>query len=464
MTQRCLIMNPCDYLIHGQHRALIRRGQGGNIAYMTIDAVGEVDPRQARSAFTTALGRSPVTLGRLGFTIAGGRAGWRLPDRPAEKAAALAERAYTFMDLRDDPASESHLAAACESRYAVDWPLSVGPQVSLEHYSLPDRCCRFVLRWPHCLMDAEGAQRFLADIAACGAAAAAAAESPPRSPALSPADEAVDPLRGYSWRERLGLARRGLRLQRRHRNLAVVAPNPGTREPFRGHAAAHVHFDACQVEQIHAAARRAMPPGIGLYTRYLAACVFLALDRVYRGLTLESPAYCLTLPDRVTLVDRRTGEPLRRPLHGNYLVSPVITATREEAADIRRLGETIQRQVMEYREARGDLCQWALLWMASFLRASAQRVLLALPLGFERLSSGFSCYREVDPPLRTFLGAEVLNLYGGGPLPTPPGWNPVFSRYGDRLTLSLSWNRPAIPDEVAHRYLRYMEEECLTPR
>jgi len=458
------LLNPCDYLILGQHLALARRRQGGNVAYMTVDIRGEVDPRLAQSALAAALRRTPPTFARLGFTPVGGRACWRWCDSPAAVAAAAA-RAYHYADLTGDADAASRLTGFFDARYSGNWPMSVGPQVSLEHYALPDRRSRFILRWPHCLMDAEGAQRFLADVASGGTPLVdVPADQPPPPPILGPVGEPVDPLREYSWAERLRLARCGLRLQGRHRGLEFAPLVRASGVPFRGHAAVHRHFDAQETQRIQTHARNSTPPGAGLYTRYLAACVLRAVDRVYQSLTTQSPAYCITLPDRVTLADRRTGGPVPRPLHGNYLVSPVVAATREEVADFRRLGETLQRQVTEYRAAQGDLCQWALLWTASFLHATAQRVLLSLPLGFERLSSGFSCYREVDPPLRTFLGAEVLDLYGGGPLPTPPGWNPVFSRFGDRLTLSLSWNRPAIPDEVAHRYLRYIEEECLTPR
>ncbi len=458
------LLNPCDYLILGQHLALARRKQGGNVAYMAVDIRGRVDPGSARSALAAALRRTPPAMARLGFTVAGGRACWRWSASPAAVDAAVA-RAYHHADLSGDADSAARLVRLFEARYSGNWPMFDGPQVSLEHYALPDGRGRFILRWPHCLMDAEGAQRFLADVASGGSVAAdVPAGRLPALPPLGPVKEPADPLRGYSWVERLRLARRGLGLQGRHRGLEFAPFVRAADGPFRGHAAAHRHFDAEETQRIQTHARNSTPPGAGLYTRYLAACVLRAVDRVSRSLTRESPAYCLTLPDRVTMAERRTGAPLPRPVHGNYLVSPVVAATRAEVADFRLLGEAIQRQVTEYREAQGDLGQWALLWMASFLRAGAQRVLLTLPLGFERLSTGFSCYREVDPPLRTFLGAEVLNLYGGGPLPTPPGWNPVFSRFRDRLTLSLTWNRPAIPDEAAHRYLRYIEEECLTPR
>ena len=86
---------------------------------------------------------------------------------------------------------------------------------------------------------------------------------------------------------------------------------------------------------------------------------------------------------------------------------------------------------------------------------------MRLPLGFEALSSGFSYYRQLPALPRTLGGASVRNLWGAGPLPTPPAWNPTFSIYGQTLNLSLTYARPAISDALAEQYVACVEREIL---
>jgi hypothetical protein len=460
-------LNPCDYLYYAHHRMLERTVRIGNFAYMMMDAEGQAEPELIRDALASAMAAHPVAMASLRISLFSGHPYWRIPD-PREFAARLgAEQAYTYDDLRTVSGWQARLEQLCLERYCSGGDLASGPQVRLEHYALPENRTRFRLSWPHLLMDAEGAQWFLLEIARHSQSLAGTnlqkLEAPvpavPMEPPPLPDDRTMDVLAGRSFMARLRLFRRGFAHAGEHKGLTlrpIIPHRPGAVESF---GLTHLRWNPTQVAAIQARAKSVTPPGPALYARHLAARVVRALHRIYGECGVTTDAYLITFPTRPSLPRAAVA----RPVPGNYLVSPVLCVRRESAIDDRALGSEISRQLEIYRVRQGDLTQWAMVWLASFLRVSVYDRILRLPLGFESLTSGFSYYGEISPPVRSFGGTRIVNFYGGGPLASPPGWNPVFSRYEERLNLSLTWNRPAMPDDLAHRYAQLIAEEVLPP-
>lgn len=448
-TQRRIPLNPCDCCIYGHHRLLARRRRGGNIAFMMIDLAGWIDPVVVRKALAAVMAAHPVTLSSLRTSPLRLRPYWQLPSSPSQEADFAAERAYVYDDLRAVADATARLDDLCAARYVPYWDPSRGPQVRLEQYALPGERTRLCLRWPHFLMDAEGAQTFLAELERQRESADALVSSAP--------DRPVDVLAGKTRRQRWRLARSGLTDSQ---PSAAVGPRHLCKELIRcdSYHVLHRCWQAEELEEIRDRAKTVTPAGPALYGRFLAAVVLRALDRLYREEGVESNRYAITFPMRVQWSDVA----MVRPLTGNYLVSPTLTIARETMADPAAMGAQIQAQVQQFLARRGDAAQWAMLETASLVHA------WFYPLIFRRFftsgaySSGFSYYGEIESPLRRLAGAEVLNIWGGGPTTTPPGWNPVFSRYGDRLNLSLTWSPAAIPDALAERYARHIEELLFT--
>lgn len=153
----------------------------------------------------------------------------------------------------------------------------------------------------------------------------------------------------------------------------------------------------------------------------------------------------------------------RRPLPGNYLAAAVIRLSCREAADRRSGSVAIERQLRDFVSSRQDLAQWALLEAAALLHHKAYDPIFKWGFVDNRYSSGFS-YFVVHPALpRAIAGARVVNAWFGGPITTPPAWNPVFSRLDDTLSMSLTYSRPAVSDEMAGRYVELIAEELLDP-
>jgi len=462
---RRIPLNPCDYLYYAHHRMLERTTRAGNLAYMMLDAEGHADPDLVREALAAAMAAHPVTIAPLKVSILTGRPSWRIPRSPDAAARRAAAEAFTCDDLHSAPDGHDRVEQLCRQRYHFHWNLATGPQVRLEQYALPGDRTRFRITWPHLMMDAEGAQWLLLEISRQSQILLGpnrpdmhqSSPTVPLQPPVPPDDQAIDVLAGHSLAQRLRLFRRGFSRPATGERPVLRPILPDRRVILESFGLTHRLWEPSQVAAIQANAKRVTPPGPALYARHLAACVVRALHRIYGERGIQTDAYLITFPMRPSLE-----QTLRiRPIPGNYLVSPVLRIGRNTAGDTRAIGEEIVRQLESYRTTQGDLAQWAVVWAASFSRARLYDLLLRLPMGFESLMSGFSFYGEITPPIRSFAGLKVLNFWGGGPLGSPPGWNPVFSRFADRLNLSLTWNRPAIPDDLAHRYAQLIEEEVL---
>lgn len=429
---------------------------------MMMDLNGQVDPDRLRGILRNTLAAHPVLMARLKTSLLSGRPYWRLPDDRIAAAEIAAEEAHVFEDLRADEDGREKMRSLCQDRYLPGWNLKSGPQIRLEHYALPWNRSAFCLRWPHVLMDAGGAMWFLAELARFGDLDEHATpdDIPPPPNGPLPDDACIDPLAGLPLNRRLSLFVSSFAAQRRHGRCRVETLFEGAAPRYCDQRFIHREWDAERFRRVRENARRWTPPGPGLYARYLAACVFGALHRIFVDRGVKTEVYLITLP--MNIIDiRPSGRPgAARPIPGNYLVSPTLRARREIVADRAALAEDIFRQVNAYLETETPLKQWALIRAASVARASVYQWLMRLPLGLEALSSGFSYYGEIARPLRLFCGAEVTNLWGASPLPTPPGWNPAFSKFGDQINLSLTYARPAIDDALAHRYVDLIEEEA----
>jgi len=450
-TPRRIPLNPCDYLFYAHHRGQERRIGGGNVAFMTLDFMGHVSLRRMRDALVAALQRHPAAAGVLRVSLFRGRPYWHYPVKSddIERAAA---RAHVFYDLRHDSQASASLDRLCSEHFTPHWNFALGPPIRLEHYALPENQTRLCLRWPHGFMDAEGAQLLLSEIGRFGDADAAQATVPPDHAAL-------DPLKGFGVLERIKLMRsapkRPHRLSGRNEVL-LAAP---AKKPVRQYRFLHRVWSPEDNVLLTELARQRTPPGPGLRARYLAASVIRALDRLYTAQKIATDVYRIPIPVRAA--DGAATSPPPRPIPGNYLAAPAVSIPRTCVSDWALLGETIAAQLESYVKSKSNLADWAKLWLASQLRPRQFEFALSLPLGLPDFSTGFSYYGEVDPPLRTFLGIPVSNLWGCAPMAIPPGLNPAFSRYQDRLNFSLAWSEPHLDATWPETLTQYIEFEAL---
>ncbi len=452
-------LNPCDFLFWGQHKMNARRGEGGNVAFMLMDLEGTIEPSWMKAAFGATLREYPVTLGRFGSTLILGRPYWEVPADIGAAAKAAADSAYRHEDLRSSADWSKALADRSAIGNTRDWPIKRGPLVRLEHYTLPENRTRLIIRWPHMLMDAEGAQWFLSELHRCGTGEKSSAARPA---AISHDDRAIDPLRDYGLLQRCGLFKRGSGYQRTNAQWKLAnLPLPKAAGEIE-HRNIHRNWSADETLRMQAAAKASAPKGPLLYARHLAASVVRAMHRIYLRENAYTEAYLITLPMRVGASSPADQLFKSRPLTGNYLISPMICIPSVAADDKRAIGEAILSQLSDYHAQRGDLLQWTMMWAASLIHAWVYEAIFLLPLGGGKFSTGFSFYGEIDPPVRQMGNAKVVNLWGGGPNTNPPALNPVFSRFGDRLNFTLTYTWPVVSDELAAAYMACIDEEIFT--
>lgn len=439
-------LSPCDYHFLVIQRCLTRRDASREVSFITLDLDGQPDPDRVRTAFRRVLAAHPATRGRIRYSLLLGRPHWRVEpdDSPLNHA-------YSHHDLRDASDADARVHARIERAIDTPWGFRRPPLIRIDHFDLPGHRSHLCLQWPHGLMDAEGAHRSLREMARLDRAP----DSPPPADLLDPCS-APDPLAGVSWLSRWRLFREGLREQSALTKTSTAPLPTGTLNEQRPHRFLTRLGSLERSEQIRANAKRLTPPGAGLYVRYLAACTLRALKRLYRNHGVDSENYMIAYPMRVSSVGAK------RPLTGNYVVAPTLTATASQIEDRAALSEHIRRQVEAFRSRRADIKQWAVLWMAGKMRPGVYHRVMQGPIGRVSILSGFAYYQaDADPGWTALAGAEITGFRMGGLVRFAPGWNVVFCRYRDRLTFNLSWVDGRHDESTAHEYADLIEAEVL---
>lgn len=449
---RRIRFNPNDYFFYSHDRMMRGQREGANIAFMTMDLDGHITPARLAEAVRAVFEDHPVLMAGVRISLWSGRPFWQLPDDIRSAAAEQVKRALSHDDFSTAPDGAERAHSLWLDRCGPQWNLRRGPQMLVEQYSLPDNKTRVCIRWPHLLMDAEGALLFLAELARCSSG-----ESQMPAEGLHEDDRLLDPVAGHGFVARARLAVAGLRGLPTDKSLKVRTLFENDRPTYQDQRCLHRSWTGESFAKLRELAKSCAPAGPALYARHLAMCTIHALHRIFADRGVETDAYLITMPHSISAMPGDNTH--TRPMQGNYLVSPTLKGLKSLIGKRREMVAELTRQLTEYSRQDMQRKQWAISWAASFARAGFYQWLMKLPLGLEALSSGFSYYGGIRAPINAICGAPVTNLWGAGPLPTPPAWNPVFCRFGDTLNLSLTYSRPAISDDLAVRYMAYIEEE-----
>lgn len=455
---RRIRFNPNDYFFYSHDRMMRRQREGANIAFMTLDLDAHIDPQHLTNAARRTFAAHPVLMAGVRIALTSGRPYWRLPDNIDAAAREQAGRAITHDDVSTAPDGAERAHTLWLERCGPDWNLREGPQMRIEQYTLPDNKTRVCIRWPHLLMDAEGAMLFLAELDRFSRNESDTAAPPTQG--LHEDDRLIDPVAQHGFLARAKLAVAGLRGLPTDKTLTVRTLFEQGRPTYQDQRCLHRAWTSDSVERLRQLAKACVPSGPALYARYLAVCTVHALHRIFTDRGIDTDAYLITMPHSISAAPGDADH--TRPLQGNYLVSPTLCGHKSLIGDRKAMAVEITRQLARYNDENMQRKQWAVSWAASFARAGFYQWLMKLPLGLEALSSGFSYYGGIRAPIDAICGARVINLWGAGPLPTPPAWNPVFSRFVDTLNLSLTYSRPAITDALAANYMAAIEEEMFT--
>jgi hypothetical protein len=180
--------------------------------------------------------------------------------------------------------------------------------------------------------------------------------------------------------------------------------------------------------------------------------VLRAIHRMHREHDCALPVYDLVFPMHLPDVPRR-------PVTGNYLTAAPLRVSAERIGDRRALAADIDRQLRAYLENRSYLADWLVHRLTAQLRMGQYRRVVRHYMRDRPIATGFAFIGETDPPVHKFLDAELTNLAGAGVVNIPPGWNPTFTRFRDRITMALAWPEGAFPAHVVHHYADLIQQE-----
>ena len=420
-------LNPVDNILLATHESLRQRGYCGLSVMLIADVEGPLDASQV-SAAVRRLGLAyPALSARICFTRMLRRAYWRISaDAPLEDAV---EYEHHRLDTEgcdvDAPLRDALDDAVDPTR---------GPQVRLVHVQMGERRHRLGLRWPHHLMDLEGAHLLLRELHAvlCGEPTTLgrdprATPAPPFRPRFPTSVLRV-------WQGRL----RHYHHCTAHQPRIIEKPD----EQRKVSSFQSRRYDAVFRKRFETKARERTAPGPLRYTRGL----MIAVARTYldmcteRGRPRKRHLFSQALP-----VPRDGGRP---GIHGNNVTIPWVSFTGGDLADWASADATAFQQLEEYKQHHRDEADWEMLRAMYRWPFAVARWLMMhqMPRG----AAGFTSYRFDDTVTR-LGGARITNLVAVGPMNCHPGWIVANSTYDENMSVAVTFfedyiDRPSVTE------------------
>lgn len=443
-------LNPTDHILLAAHESLRRRGYCGLNVVLIADLQGPLEPGRLAAAVRRLGSRHPALSGRIRYSRLLRRACWRI-DADTDLAQAI-EYDYRPMDAAADDFDQPIREALNDSLDPTR-----GPHLRLVHLEPGAELHRLGLRWPHHLMDLEGAHALLRDLHAIlsGDEPRAGSDPAQRPPPPYPYRFPVSSLQVWQGRWRY------TRCCGAHQPRLVEKPETQCQ-------AANFElrrYSPAFTEQFKAAARARTSPGPQLYTRYLLT----AIARTYwmmchkRGRPRDRYLFSYVVP-----TPRQGGMPaseqaccaLRPALHGNWLTIPWVILAEGDLADWTSAEAAVSRQLADYIRRHHDEADWHMLralqrWPFPAVRAFMDH---QMPSG----AAGFTNYRFDDSVTR--LGeARITNLSAIGTMNCHPGWIVGHSMFGGGMSIAMTYFEDYVDSASAREFLDRLEQCVVQP-
>jgi hypothetical protein len=451
-------LNPLDYMFFVGDEVRTRLGAPGTSIQVLLELKGPLDLAGFKQALEGLYRLYPATGGRLDRSTVSGRPRWRLDAEPDQR------RALRVRMLRPGTAEELHLQRNRLLRGRLNF--EQGPL--LRFYLLRGLPAGdvLVMRWPHALMDARGGMILLEELQRLY-------EEQPDPRSLSSV--------GDELRDDVGELIADLSLPQRLRALCGGAQGelPANWEDARlasgpvGTNPAGLHYllrqlSTEQVQRIRDASMRVC--GFARMGDFVRACAIRALHR-----TIAQPPPPHGGYSTMQLVDNRKRRQQAPVCHNFFSALPVfvpaaIADDRRAVADV--ISESTARALSSGLIAR----RFAALERMSRLPASImarlmERALRADPGSMLRrglanapsLPMGFM--GAFSRPLRTFCGAEWLDVHGVGAILPHEGFGLNLTTPNDpnRLNVTAAYFEPRVTRELMESLLEHLVEALLDP-
>lgn len=409
-----------DYLMLGFDHELRRHGFAGNTCQIVLQLGSPISPETLTRRLGELAGQHPFISARPGGIL---WPKWKIPTHPQPPQVRVHHEADPGGDRINEPLN-------ARNGELMRFDLNVGSDVHTLTFT-----------WLHALMDAPGAEHFLACVG---------------NPSLPLPTASVMTRRSQpSARERLKLAWKYL-----HHldDLCKVAPQSvGVRHPS---APARLRcntgvFDAAATARIRANA--AQLAGLLGDAQFHAAAALIELHRLRERLGCPSPSYALPLP-----VGLRPKGSLQ-PLFSNevsMLMLQLLPADLGSTADAvkslkRQLESALRVGLLESGSALGE--------MFRFLPLPVYMALVKQGLRGEICSLFFGDTANVTPHLSGFQGAPVVDITHVAAVTPSPGLGVIFYYFRGLLKMTVIHSTRAFNDEEVNDFIAGLRSRLLNP-
>lgn len=413
-------LNGPDYLMLGFDHELRRQGFAGNTCQIVLKLGGAISPETLTRRLGELAAHHPIISARPAGIV---WPKWKIPSRPQPPKL----RVHQGMTAGHAPINERLDARSGE---LMRFDLNIGPDSPTLTFT-----------WLHALMDAPGAEHFLACVGNPDLPLPAASDVATRSQPPT--------------RERLKLAWKYLH----HLDeLCKVAPKSiGVRHPS---APATLQsrvdaFDAAASARIQANA--AQLAGLLGEAQFHAAAALIELHQLRERLGCPSPSYALPLP--VGLRPKGT----IRPLFSNevsmlmlQLLPTDLGSTADAVKSLKQqLEHAMRHGLLESGRSLGE--------MFRFLPVPTYMALVKHGLRGEICSLFFGDTANVSPHLKTFYGAPVEDIVHVAAVTPSPGLGVIFYHFRGLLKMTVVHSARAFNDDEANDFAAGLRRRLLNP-
>jgi hypothetical protein len=419
-----LHLNGSDYLMLGFDHELRRQGFAGNSCQITLELGAAISPAALRQRLAVLVNRHPVLRARPGGLI--------FPKWKIARGAAAYPRVRVH---RHEPGLDQKL---------FNEPLASRRGELLRFDLIEDDGGRMklVFTWAHALMDAPGAEHFLAVLGHEELPLPALDVPPPRRARL--------PLRErfrFAWKYLHQIDRFG-----------KVAPrSPGCRNPA---APAQLRYHVEKFTSEESARIRAHGQRLGgvlADAQFHAAAAMVELHQLHQRLGAATPSY--VLPVAVGLRPKGT----REPLFSNQLTMLMLQFLPGQLDSVADAVNSLKTQTAQALRA-GLLDSGIVLGeMFRFLPLPVYMAILKQGLRGEICSLFYGDTAAVNPHLTSFLGATVEDFTHAAPVTPAPGIGAILYSFRGELRITILYSLKVLDETEATEFSARLRARLLNP-
>jgi hypothetical protein len=416
-------LNGCDYLMLGFDYELRRRGFAGNSCHIVLELKSAISPAIFRERLRATTTQYPILNATPGGLFS---PRWKVPRRAEEPR----ERLH-----RDEP---GRCAAIMNEPLAA----RAGELARFDLVERDNRKMTLVFTWAHALMDAVGAEHFLATLG---------------HPEISlPAAKAPgQPRAKLSLPERCKLAWKNLY---QFDKFCEAKPRSlGCRDSAAAPKLRHrvESFSAEETARIRANGVRLC--GMLGDAQYHAAVSVLELHRLHQKLGCMSASYVLPMPVGL----RPKGSP--DPLFSNQVAMLMIQFLPEHLDTIEHAVAALKAQTQE--AMRNGLLESAVMLseLFRFLPLPIYMAIVKQGLRGEICSVFYGDTASVNPLLTNFLGVEVEDFAHIAAVTPSPGVGVIFYYFRGELRVTVLSLAPVLSEAEAAEFAAALRARLLNP-